>query len=416
MQLADIGPRISPVERCCVAWSEPCSASDPMGRRQRMLGRLHEIMESFCPWAEVVRPGLCALPLRGPARVFGGEERLVDLLASKLSAEMPLEASPIGIGVADGLFAAYLAARLSLSTPSQGRASVARTRSGCEITMGKVLPGCTKDWLSPWPIGWLLPDEPAWLLERLGIETIGAFAGLDSQSVQERFGTDGSRLQEVARGVQSEPPGFRIPCSPSPKRCSSNTLPVASARAQRGFWGDRVDSERARRTCFLRVLDLLGPESLLVPRVSGSRSLRGEVAWLPWSAAGDVGRAPRNDPPWPGRLPAPQPILLMEHLVPAELIDAQGNTVGVGPNGLATSAPERLSLDGGSFLQVAAWSGPWPVDERWWDKRRRWARMQVLLSTGRACLLVLHPGSPLDTERGTLKKRKSSWWLEAVYE
>jgi hypothetical protein len=381
-----------------------------------MLGRLHAIMESFCPWAEVVRPGLCALPLKGPARVFGGEERLVDLLASKLSTEMPLEASPIGIGVADGLFAAYLAARLSLSAHRQGRGFVARTRSGCEVTIGKVLPGCTKDWLFPWPIGWLLLEESALLLERLGIDTIGAFAELDSQSVQERFGTDGSRFQEVARGVQSEPPGFRIPCSQSPKSGSSDSLPLPPAYPQRGFWGDRVDSERARRMCFLRVLDLLGPESLLVPRISGSRSLLGEVVWLPWSAAGDVGRAPRSDPPWPGRLPSPQPILLMEHLVPAKLIDAQGNMVGVGPNGLATSAPEKLSLDGGSLLQVAAWSGPWPVDERWWAKRRRWARMQVLLSTGRACLLVLHPGSPLDMERRTLRKRESSWWLEAVYE
>jgi len=471
VQLADMEPRVSPVERFCVAWSEACSGSDPMGRRQRMLGRLHELMESFCPWAEVIKPGLCALPLRGPARVFGGEEKLVDLIASKLSAQMPLEASPIGIGVADGVFAAYLAARLSLSLSRQGRPLASRAQPGFQVAVGKVLPACTRDWLSPWPIGWLLPNESAFLLERLGIDTIGAFGELDSQAVQERFGTEGSLFQEVARGLRSDPPGFRTPCSLPPKEESSDALSVPSAAAgsgrcpvagsksltaskgtvshhgQRGLWGDRVDSEIARRKCFLRVMDLLGPESLLLPRVSGSRSLLGEVVWLPWSATGDAGHEPRSQspreprsrsprgsraqfpgepsghPPWPGRLPAPHPILLMEHPVPVELVDAQGNMVGVGPNGLATSAPELLSIDGGSFSQVTAWSGPWPVDERWWAIRRRWARMQVLLSTGRAYLLVLHPaghgsGSAGNPSNAKLEAptKKSSWWLEAVYE
>ncbi|WP_444542889.1 Y-family DNA polymerase, partial [Kitasatospora griseola] len=34
-------------------------------------------VEAFTPRVEVLRPGLCAIPVKGPARYFGGEEALV---------------------------------------------------------------------------------------------------------------------------------------------------------------------------------------------------------------------------------------------------------------------------------------------------------------------------------------------------
>ncbi len=33
------------------------------------------IVEEFCPQVEVLRPGVCAIATRGPARYFGGEAR-----------------------------------------------------------------------------------------------------------------------------------------------------------------------------------------------------------------------------------------------------------------------------------------------------------------------------------------------------
>jgi len=33
---------------------------------------------------------------------------------------------------------------------------------------------------------------------------------------------------------------------------------------------------------------------------------------------------------------------------------------------------------------VVSWAGPWPVDERWWDRRaRRAARFQMVVDDGR---------------------------------
>jgi protein ImuB len=50
------------------------------------------------------------------------------------------------------------------------------------------------------------------------------------------------------------------------------------------------------------------------------------------------------------------------------------------------------------------WTGPWPVDERWWDPDRsagRTARAQVLLENERALLLCY---------------RQRRWYLEGSYE
>ena len=50
---------------------------------------------------------------------------------------------------------------------------------------------------------------------------------------------------------------------------------------------------------------------------------------------------------------------------------------------------------------MAAWAGPWPVEERWWDTdaARRLARFQVVGADGRAWLLVVQNGH---------------WWTEAA--
>ena len=52
---------------------------------------------------------------------------------------------------------------------------------------------------------------------------------------------------------------------------------------------------------------------------------------------------------------------------------------------------------------MAAWAGPWPYLERWWDPegRRRRARLQVVTDSGVAYLLVVEAGR---------------WWLEATYD
>ena len=64
-------------------------------------------MTGFCPNVEVVEPGVCAFGARGPARYFGGEAAL----AARIIAAWRISAPEARVGVADGLFAALLAAR-----------------------------------------------------------------------------------------------------------------------------------------------------------------------------------------------------------------------------------------------------------------------------------------------------------------
>ena len=70
----------------------------------------------------------------------------------------------------------------------------------------------------------------------------------------------------------------------------------------------------------------------------------------------------------------------------------------------AMSAPPAwLSANGGPWLAVTAWAGPWPVDERWWDadSENRLARFQLVGADGRAWLFAV---------------RNNQWWTEASYD
>ncbi|MBV9097815.1 MAG: DNA polymerase Y family protein, partial [Frankiaceae bacterium] len=72
-------------------------------------------LESVCPTVEVTRPGLCALPTKGPARYFGGDEALVHVVAEATH-------DAYCIGIADGRFASALAARRGIVVP-QGKSA-----------------------------------------------------------------------------------------------------------------------------------------------------------------------------------------------------------------------------------------------------------------------------------------------------
>lgn len=52
--------------------------------------RVVSVVEGFCPRVEVLRPGACAIGVRGPARYFGGEAAL----AAKIITAVAGPASP----------------------------------------------------------------------------------------------------------------------------------------------------------------------------------------------------------------------------------------------------------------------------------------------------------------------------------
>jgi protein ImuB len=462
---------------------------DP-SRDARVFEPVVAALTALTPRIEISFPGIAAFATRGPSRYFGGDaalaERARSLVAGVLD-RMGADPAGVSVGVADGPFAAHLAAAPAPS-PRPGGATV-------------VPPGESAAFLAPVTIHALGRPELTDVLGRLGITTLGALAALPAADVAGRFGADGIGAHRLARGLDERPVSARIPppdlevaaeLDPPAERVDTvafiaktladdlqqrlAALAIACTRLlvvaetehgerherlwrdegaltagavadrvrwqldgwingsaavhrptagisllklvpdevvpargrQLGFWGGTAEAgERAARA-LARVEALLGPGAAAVPERRGGRAPAEQVAMVPASAvdltttrpsagAGWVGE------PWPGRMPAPSPAIVHAEPVPADLVDAAGGSVGVSGRGVATAAPARVTVDGRPWGDVVAWAGPWPADERWWDRanHRRRARVQIVASGGRAGLFVLEAGR---------------WWLEATYD
>lgn len=226
---------------------------------------------------------------------------------------------------------------------------------------------------------------------------------------------------------------------------------VVPARGrQLGFWGEETEAGRRAARALARLQGLLGPEAVRKVSLRGGRGPADRVVSVaegelppaggkPTTAGGSTagggsaarggptaggGSAARGGPTAgggsagggrpsaaaagsgpariPGRIPDPSPGIV--HPVPpaAEVQDDRGRPVTVSGRGLLSAPPSRLRVAGGPFTPIAAWAGPWPVDERWWDPRahRRLARLQVTTGAGIAYLLRLAGGR---------------WSIEATY-
>ncbi|MDJ0335087.1 DNA polymerase Y family protein [Salinibacterium sp. G-O1] len=158
-------------------------------------------LESLVPGVQVLRPGLCAVRVRGAARYYGGELSAGLFLAGRADDE---GAGGARVGIADGIFTADQAAR---RTGAQGK-----------DTVHVVAAGHSADFLAPLGIG-LLDDQQGpegaaaivTLLRRLGIRTLGDFAALPADDVTARFGSTGARLHALASGRDSWPVTPRTP-------------------------------------------------------------------------------------------------------------------------------------------------------------------------------------------------------------
>lgn len=171
----------------------------------------------------------------------------------------------------------------------------------------------------------------------------------------------------------------------------------AAAHAE-ALWGG--GSEEFVERGVARVQAMVGFDAVRQPAVQGGRTPAARQASAPWGER-VVPTRPR-DRPWPGAIPGPAPVVVYAEPRPIEVTDAQGHPVpvlGQGPD----SPPARMRIPGEPWQPVAAWAGPWPLDEGWWepDAPGLRVRYQVVGVDGRAWLLV---GDP----RG--------WWLEAAYD
>jgi protein ImuB len=427
-------------------------------------------VEAFAPRVEITRPGLCAVATRGPARYFGGEEALARrVVEAAHSALDPDIGAMVTAGVADGAFAAAIAARLHADS-------------------SVIPPEETAAFLAPLSVAALALDEidselPR-LLVRLGLRTIGQLAGLAEADLLARFGPPGGIVWRRANGFDERPLDARHPppdlvvstsFDPPAERvdqaafaaralaaelatrladhglaCTRLRIEAASeygddlarlwrhdgpftegAVAERVRWqldgwltnrrkqgkglgggltvlrlapdevvpgggrqlgffgGDAEADDRAARG-LARVQGLLGPEAVVTAVPAGGRHPVEDVTLVPWGEP----REPQPALPWPGRVPGPPPALVHAIPEPADVLDTEGETVTVSGRGLVSAAPARLTIDGEQTVDVTAWAGPWPIEERWWDphRARRVARMQIVANSGQAYSLICEAG------------------------
>ena len=194
---------------------------------------------------------------------------------------------------------------------------------------------------------------------------------------------DRIRYQLVAR-----PPGAPV----ASVRLEPETVVPEHVHAE-GLWGG-TDARVERGIA--RLQGLLGHEAVRTPVLQGGRSPGDRQSLVPWGERA-VGLRPR-DLPWPGQLPGPAPARVFTVPWPVEVCGPEGQVVGVDERGVLTAEPSRLRLDG-SWQPVAAWAGPWPVEESWWDAGAgaggagRAARFQLVGVDGRAWLVTCADGA-----------------------
>jgi protein ImuB len=478
--------------------------ADP-GRDARAWEPAVAAVEAFTPGVEVTGPGRMALATRGPSRYFGGDRALGQRLVVAVEAAIGQAIGQGGwagccrVGVADGRFAASLAAGLVSVDPLPAAERWLAGRDDDSVRV--VPPDGSEAFLRPFPVAVLDRPELADLLVRLGVRTLGDLVALPPEAVLARFGTEGRVAWRLAGGLDGEPVVARTPppelvvgaeldppadrvdtaafvgkaladelharlterglaCSrvaisaetahgetlvrrwrhegalsaaavadrvrwqlegwlaagkTSAGLCSLHLVPEEvhpDGGRQLGFWGGSAAADERAARSLARLQGLLGPDAVVTASLAGGRGAADRVRLIPWEGRspderGDGGLRRRGravvSPPWPGRVPGPAPAAVYPSPRPADVCDDAGAAVTVTGRSSLSAPPGMLSIAGGPWTPVVAWAGPWPVEERWWDRssRRRAARFQLVLASGDSHLVT--------RERG-------HWWVEATYD
>ncbi|MCR2762502.1 DNA polymerase Y family protein [Microbacterium sp. zg.B48] len=228
--------------------------ADPV-RDHRVFAPIVAGIEERAPGVQIVRPGLCALRARGPARYYGGESEAARVLLSALR-DLGLEGTRAGI--ADGPFTAEQAARIGATAADP---------------VFLVPSGGAAGFLAPLPIASLEDPEMAGLLARLGVRTLGDFAAMEADRVRERFGERGIRLHELAAGRDSRAVEPRVP---PPELHREVVFEPPLEIAEQVAFGMRMAADAF--IAGLGALDLVCTE--LRVELAGDRGERSERVWL----------------------------------------------------------------------------------------------------------------------------------------
>ena len=241
-------------------------AADP-ARDHRAFAPVVTRIEERAPGVQLVRPGLCALRARGPARYYGGEIEAARVLLETLH-ELGLD--DVRAGVADGPFTAEQAAKAGasaaepvFSVPAGGAAGFLAPLSVAVLdaaSLGADASGpATADLVG--------------LLARLGVQTLGEFAAMDADRVRERFGDRGIRLHGLSGGRDSRPVE---PRTPPPELHREIAFEPPLEIADQVAFGMRVTADDF--IAGLGAIDLVCTELRVV--LVGDRGERSERVWL----------------------------------------------------------------------------------------------------------------------------------------
>lgn len=305
-------------------------------------------IEAFTPRLELAQPGTCVFPTRGPSRYFGGDQAFSEKLLEAVD-EVLDGRTTCNIGVADGIFAARVAAR-------------SRTAGPCIIG-----PGSSPSFLAPLPITVLDQPDLTGVLWRLGIRTLGDFAALDASDVLGRFAREGLLAYQRASGLDD-----RLADVTDPPEDMSVSLvfepPV-----------DRIDQAAfAARQLALELHEKLQRRGAACSRVTiEAESEHGERFVRGWRHEGALSIAALTDrvrwqlDGWLHAAPTVRPSggLSLLLLRPENLIPAGGRQLGFW--GGETEADQRVgravarleALVGADNVQVAEWKGGREADD-----------------------------------------------------
>ncbi|MDH3704755.1 MAG: DNA polymerase Y family protein [Acidimicrobiia bacterium] len=314
-------------------------------REARVFETVVAALEEFTPRIEITRPGRCAFATRGPSRYFGGDESLADQVVARVHEALDQQAA-CRVGVADGPFAAGLAARTPQAADT-GRCVVA--------------PGTTPAFLAPLPITTLEMPELTDVWLRLGLRRLGDLAEVPAADVLGRFGSPGEVAHRLARGLDEQPPEARTP--PPDLEVSAELDPPV----------DRVDQAAfVARTMAEQLHQRLEHDGLACIRVAiEAETEHGEHLVRLWRHEGALTAGAMADrvrwqlDGWLNAAPAVRPSgpLIRLALVPDQVVPATGRQLGFW--GGESAADERAAralarvqgLLGPDAVQVPEWRG-----------------------------------------------------------
>lgn len=184
-------------------------------------------------------------------------------------------------------------------------------------------------------------------------------------------------------------------------RLAPETVESAATHAE-ALWGGGAEDRIERGIA--RVQAMLGYDAACRPVRQGGRAPADRQALVPWGSRPTGLRSALL--PWPGSVPPPAPTRVFADPSPASVTDDAGRPVRISARGTVSSPPARFR-PGAAYSEgpVTAWTGPWPVEELWWEQGDRPARLvarfQVVGADGSAWLLRCDGGE---------------WWTEASYD